>query len=302
MKATNFNKEKWIESIYEKGYNKYIIDNDILMINNKGHIIKLVCDDDNNNVDIVSINVNMSMFFNPRTKIEIISKVYDMFKANQLEYTNDDFGNGLKIILEDIVKYCNSNCETKTFITDFIYVYYLLYNEYSVTYFCNIENVTDEYVNDNKVMIWDELFTYTQNLANETHRVYGFLDTYKNHYITMYDDYGNVDILEYKVIDDSRENKKRDSNDLVEIVSDFTYIAKIDAPTHLSNYLSAFEFLMNNPTIFDDIEISAFMNNVDKFEKENKKDNNGEVKIAPLYTEVVFKYMVINHEIKLNQK
>ena len=57
---------------------------------------------------------------------------------------------------------------------------------------------------------------------------------------------------------------------------------------------------MNNPTLFDDLDNSSFMNNVDKFEGENNVNHNGIVKIAPLYTEVVFKYQVINHEIKLN--
>ena len=298
MKATNFNKEKWTNSIYEKGYNKYIIDNDILMINNKGHIIKLY-ENKNNDICISSMNVILERFFDPTIKLDIIVCIYDLFKKNETQYITND--KGLTLLQGDIVSYCKSNLiTTEIFATDFFFAYYLLHKDWITMYFVNIENVTDEYVNDNKVMIWDELFTYTQNLANETHRVYGFLDTYKNHYITMYDDYGNVDILEYKVIDDSRENKKRESNDLVEIVSDFAHIAKIDAPTQLSNYLSAFEFLMNNPTIFEDLDIASFMNNVDKFEKENKKDNNGEVKIAPLYTEVVFKYQVINHEIKLN--
>lgn len=298
MKATNFNKEKWTNSIYEKGYNKYIIDNDILMINNKGHIIKLY-ENKNNDICISSMNVILERFFDPTIKLDIIVCIYDLFKKNETQYITND--KGLTLLQGDIVSYCKSNLiTTEIFATDFFFAYYLLHKDWITMYFVNIENVTDEYVNDNKVMIWDELFTYTQNLANETHRVYGFLDTYKNHYITMYDDYGNVEILEYKVIDDSRENKKRESNDLVEIVSDFTHIVKIDAPTQLSNYLSAFEFLMNNPTIFEDLDNASFMNNVDKFEGENNVNHNGIVKIAPLYTEVVFKYQVINHEIKLN--
>ena len=206
----------------------------------------------------------------------------------------------LTLLQEDITSYCKANIlHTETFSTDFFFAYYLLYKDWATRYFVNIEDVTDEYVYK-KVMTWDELFTYTQGVAQETNRVYGFLDTYNNHYITMYDDYGNVDILEYKVIDNSRENKKRDSNDLVEIVSDFAHIAKIDAPTQLSDYLIAFEFLMNNPTLFDDLDNASFMNNVDKFEGENNVNYSGIVKIAPLYTEVVFKYQVINHEIKLN--
>lgn len=298
MKATNFNKEKWVNSIYEKNYNQYQIGNDTLMINNKGHIIKL-CENKNNDIRISSMNVSLDRFFDPSIKMDIIVSIYDLFKKNETHYITND--KGLALLQEDIISYCKSNLiTTETFATDFFFAYYFLHKDWVAKYFVNIEDVTDEYVKDNKVMIWDELFTYTQGVAQETNRVYGFLDTYNNHYITMYDDYGNVDILEYKVIDISRKNKNRESNDLVEIVSDFTHIAKIDAPTQLSDYLSAFEFLMNNPTLFDDLDNSTFMNNVDKFEGENNVNHNGIVKIAPLYTEVVFKYQVINHEIKLN--
>lgn len=298
MKATNFNKEKWVNSIYEKNYNQYQIDNDILMINNKGHIIKL-CENKNNDIRISSMNVSLERFFDPSIKLDIIVSVYDLFKKNESHYITND--KGLTLLQEDIISYCKSNLlTTEIFPTDFFFAYYLLHKDWVTRYFVNIEDVTDEYVNDNKVVTWDELFTYTQNLANKTHRVYGFLDTYNKKYITMYDDYGNVDILEYKVMDDSRENKKRELNDLVEIVSDFTHIAKIDAPTQLSDYLSAFEFLMNNPTLFDDLDNDSFMNNVDRFEGENNVNHNGIVKIAPLYTEVVFFKKFINHEIKLN--
>lgn len=298
MKATNFNKEKWVNSIYEKNYNQYQIGNDTLMINNKGHIIKLY-ENKNNDIRISSMNVNLGRFFDPSIKMDIIVSIYDLFKKNETHYITND--KGLTLLQEDIISYCKSNLiTTETFVTDFFFAYYLLHKDWVAKYFVNTEDVTDEYVKDNKVMIWDELFTYTQNLANETHRVYGFLDTYNNHYITMYDDYGNVEILEYNVIDISRKNKNRESNDLVEIVSDFTHIAKIDAPTQLSDYLSAFEFLMNNPTLFDDLDNNSFMNNVDKFEGENNVNHNGIVKIAPLYTEVVFFRKVINHEIKLN--
>lgn len=298
MKATNFNKEKWIDSIYEKNYNKYVIDNDVLMINNKGHIIKL-CENKNNDIRISSMNVSLERFFDPSIKLDIIVEILNSFKKSETNYLTNDFG--LALLHEDIISYCKANLITnEIFATDLFFAYYLLHRDWVTQYFVNIEDVTDEYVKDNKVMIWDELFTYTQELANETHRVYGFLDTYNNHYITMYDDYGNVEILEYNVIDGSRENKKRESNDLVEIVSDFTHIAKIDAPIQLSDYLIAFEFLMNNPTLFDDLDNDSFMNNVDRFEGENNVNHNGIVKIAPLYTEVVFKRKVINHEIKLN--
>jgi hypothetical protein len=298
MKATNFNKEKWVNSIYEKNYNHYQVDNDTLMINDKGHIIKL-SEDKNNDIRILSMNVNLSTFFNSSTKEDVIVSVYDLFKKNESHYINTI--RGWELLQEDIISYCKSNTRTtETFVTDFFFAYYLLHKDWVTSYFLNIEDITDEYIKNNKVMTWDELFTYTQGVAQETNRIYGFLDTYKNHYITMYDDYGNVEILEYNVIDGSRENKRRESNDLVEIMSDFTHIAKIDAPTQLSDYLSAFEFLMNNPTLFEDLEIVSFMNNVDKFEGENNVNHSGIVKIAPLYTEVVFKYQVINHEIKLN--
>lgn len=298
MKATNFNEEKWVNSIYEKNYNQYHIDNEILAINNKGHIIKLY-KNKNNDIRISSMNVSLKRFFDPSIKLDIIVSVYDLFKKNKSYYITND--KGLTLLQEDIISYCKSNLiTTEIFATDFFFAYYLLHKDCVTQYFVNIEDVTDEYVNDNKVVTWDELFTYTQNLANKTHRVYGFLDTYNKKYITMYDDYGNVDILEYKVMNDSRENKKRELNDLVEIVSDFTHIAKIDAPTQLSDYLSAFEFLMNNPTLFDDLDNDSFMNNVDRFEGENNVNHNGIVKIAPLYTEVVFFKKFINHEIKLN--
>jgi hypothetical protein len=298
MKANNFNELSFIQSFQNQDYNLYELDNETLLINDKGHIIKLYKIRDNE-IRISSMNVSLGSFFEPSIKLDIIVSVYDSFKNKEASHLTDDYG--LTLLQEDIISYFKSNIlHTETFSTDFFFQYYLLYKDWVTRYFVNIEDVTDDYVNDNKVMIWDELFTYTQNLAHETLRVYGFLDTYKNHYITMYDDYGNVDILEYKVIDDSRENKKRDSNDLVEIVSDFAHIAKIDAPTQLSNYLSAFEFLMNNPTLFEDLEIDSFMNNVDKFEGENNVNHSGIVKIAPLYTEVVFFRKVINHEIKLN--
>lgn len=298
MKATNFDKEKWIHLIHAKNYIHYQIDNDTLMINNKGHIIKL-SENKNNDIRILSMNVNLSTFFNSSIKEDVIVSVYDLFKKNESHYITND--KGLTLLQEDIISYCKANTRTtETFATDFFFAYYLLHRDWVTNYFINTENVTDEYVNNKKVMMWDELFTYTQELANETNRIYGFLDTYNNHYITMYDDYGNVEILEYNVVDISRKNKTRQSNDLIEIVSDFAHIAKIDAPTQLSDYLSAFEFLMNNPTIFDDLENDSFMNNVDKFEGENNVNHNGIVKIAPLYTEVVFKRKVINHEIKLN--
>ena len=297
MKANNFNELSFIQSFQNQDYHLYQLNDDKLLINNKGHIIKL-CENKDNEIRISSMNVSLGSFFDSSIKLDIIVRVYDLLKKNELYYITND--KGLTLLQEDIISYCKANIlHTETFSTDFFFAYYLLYKDWATRYFVNIEDVTDEYVYK-KVMTWDELFTYTQGVAQETNRIYGFLDTYKNHYITMYDDYGNVDILEYKVIDDSRENKKRESNDLVEIVSDFTHIAKIDAPTQLSDYLSAFEFLMNNPTLFEDLEISSFMNNVDKFEGENNVNHNGIIKIAPLYTEVVFKRKVINHEIKLN--
>ena len=296
MKANNFNKLNFIQSLQNQNYNFYEFEDEILLINDKGHIIKLYKIRDNE-IRISSMYVALGSFFEPSIKLDVIVSIYDLFKKNETHYITND--KGLTLLQEDIISYCKANIlHTETFSTDFFFAYYLLYKDWATRYFVNIEDVTDEYVYK-KVMTWDELFTYTQGVAQETNRIYGFLDTYKNHYITMYDDYGNVDILEYKVIDNSHENKKRGSNDLVEIVSDFTHIAKIDAPTQLSNYLSAFEFLMNNPTLFEDLEISSFMNNVDKFEGENNVNHNGIVKIAPLYTEVVFKYQVINQEIKL---
>lgn len=297
MKANNFNKEKWIDSIYEKNYNKYIIDDDILMINNKGHIIKLY-KDKNNDIRISSMNVSLERFFDPSIKLDIIVSIYDLFKKNETHYITND--KGLTLLQEDIITYCKAtSINSEIFATDFFFAYYLLHKDW-VSHFDNIEDVTNEYVNNKKVMTYDELLNYTQNLAHETHRIYGFLDTFKNHYITLYDDYGNVEILEYNVIDISQKNKSRQPNDMIEIVSDFAHITKIDAPIQLSDYLIAFEFLMFNPTLFEDLEISSFMNNVDKFEGENNVNHNGIDKIAPLYTEVVFKRKVINHEIKLN--
>lgn len=299
MKATNFNELSFIQMFQNQDYNLYELDTETLLINNKGHIIKLYKIRDNE-IRISSMNVSLESFFEPSIKLDVIVSVYDLFKKKDANHLTDDYG--LTLLQEDIISYCKASILfTETFSTDFFFQYYLLYKDWVTRYFINIEDVTNDYVGK-KVMTWDELFTYTQNLAHETHRVYGFLDTYKNHYITLYDDYGNVEILEYEVIDISQNNKKRQSNDMVEIVSDFAHIAKIDAPNQLSDYLSAFEFLMNNPTIFEDLEISSFMNNVDKFEGENNVNHSGEVKIAPLYTEVVFKYQVINHEIKLDKK
>lgn len=300
MKANNFNELSFIQMFQNQDYNLYELDTETLLINDKGHIIKLYKIRDNE-TRISSMNVSLGSFFAPSIKLDIIVRVYDLFKGKESNYLTDDYG--LALLQEDIISYCKANLlHTETFSTDFFFQYYLLYKDWATRYFVNIEDVTDDYVNSKKVMTWNELLIYTQDLAHETHRVYGFLDTYKNHYITMYDDYGNVEILEYEVIDISQSNKTRQSNDMVEIVSDFTHIAKIDAPNQLSDYLSAFEFLMNNPTIFEDLDNASFMNNVDKFEGENNVNHNGEVKIAPLYTEVVFKYQVINHEIKLDKK
>jgi hypothetical protein len=297
MKANNFNELSFIQSFQNQDYNLYELDNETLLINDKGHIIKLYKIRDNE-IRISSMNVSLGSFFDPSIKLDIIVSVYDLFKNKESNHLTDDYG--LTLLQEDIISYCKASLlTTETFSTDFFFQYYLLYKDWATRYFVNIKDVTDDYVGK-KVMKWDELFTHTQNLAHETHRVYGFLDTYKNHYITLYDDYGNVEILEYEVIDISQSNKTRQSNDMVEIVSDFTHIAKIDAPTQLSDYLSAFEFLMFNPTLFDDLDNSTFMNNVDKFEGENNVNHNGIIKIAPLYTEVVFKRKVINHEIKLN--
>jgi hypothetical protein len=150
-----------------------------------------------------------------------------------------------------------------------------------------------------KVMTWDELLTYTIGIAQKTDCVYGFLDFCDKHYITMIDDFGNVDVLEYEVIDISKTNKYREPNDMVEVVADFAHIVKVDAPQQLSDYLSAFEFLMNTPSLFNDLDNSTFMNNLDKIEGENNVNHNGIVKISPLYTEVIFKYMVVNRDIKL---
>jgi hypothetical protein len=86
---------------------------------------------------------------------------------------------------------------------------------------------------------------------------------------------------------------------MVEVVADFAHIVKVDAPQQLSDYLSAFEFLMNTPSLFNDLDNSTFMNNLDKIEGENNVNHNGIVKISPLYTEVIFKYMVVNRDIKL---
>ena len=298
MKANNFNELSFIQSFEKQNYCQYQLNDETLLINNKGHIIKLY-KNNNNETRISSMYVSLESFFESSIKLDIIVNIYNLFKKNQTHYITND--KGLTLLQEDIISYCKSNLlTTETFSTDFFFQYYLLYKDWATRYFVNIEDVTDDYVKDNKVMTWDELFTYTQGVAQETNRVYGFLDTYKNHYITMYDDYGNVEILEYNVIDCTQKNKTRKSNDLVEIVSDFTHIVKIDAPTQLSDYLIAFEFLMNNPTLFEDLENDSFMNNVDKFEGENNVNHNGIVKIAPLYTEVVFKRKVINHEIKLN--
>ena len=157
MKATNFNKEKWIDSIYEKGYNKYIIDNDILMINNKGHIIKLY-ENKNNEIRISSMNVSLGSFFEPSIKLDIIVCIYDLFKKNETQYITND--KGLTLLQGDIVSYCKSNLlTTEIFATDFFFAYYLLYKDWVTHHFVNIEDVTDDYVHDNKVMIWDELFT-----------------------------------------------------------------------------------------------------------------------------------------------
>ena len=279
MKADNFNGNFFVQSLQNQGYNLYELMYETLLINDKGHIIKWYENKDND-VRISSMNVSLESFFNSAIKLDVIVSIYDTLKKD----VGDDVDE-LILLQEKIISYCKASIlYTETFSTDFFFQYYLLYKDWVTRYFVNIEDVTDEYVNNKKVMTWDELFTYTQNLAHETHRIYGFLDTYKNHYITLYDDYGNVEILEYNVIDISQKNKSRQPNDMIEIVSDFAHITKIDAPTQLSDYLIAFEFLMNNPTLFDDLENSSFMNNVDKFEGENNVNHNGIDKIAPLYT------------------
>jgi hypothetical protein len=290
-----FNKKVFINLFVSDDYVEYVADNnDVLLIHKTGNIIKLVCDTDKP-VKITSINVNMNTFYNSLVKTEVIPVLYKLFKNNETHYVTNE--KGLALLHECIITYCETKSD-KTFSTDFIYAYYMAYKSKTTgTYFNSIEDVTEKYITH--IMTWDELLTYTINFSNETNCVYGFFDTYNKHYITMYDDYGNVSILEYNVIDNSKHNKYREPNDKVEIVADFAFITKIDAPQQLSDYLIAFEFLMNTPSIFKDLEISTFMNNVDKFEGENNVNHNGITKIAPLYTEVVFKQKVINHEIKL---
>lgn len=292
----NFNKNTFINSFVSNDYVEYADnDNDVLLIHKTGHIIKLVCGG-NKSVKVTSMNINMVTFYNPLIKIEVIPMVCKLFENNETHYVTND--KGLALLQDCIIKYCETKSNTETFSTDFLYAYYMTYRtKSSGTYFNTIEDVTSEYVNN--VMTWDELLTYTINLSHETNCVYGFFDTYDKHYITMYDDYGNVSILEYNVIDISTSRKYREPNDKVEIVADFAHVVKIDAPVQLSNYLCAFEFLMNNPTIFNDLDNTTFMNNVDKFEGENNVNHNGITKISPLYTEVVFKQQVINHVIEL---
>lgn len=291
-----FNKNVFINNFLSNGYVKYADnDNDVLLIHKTGHIIRLVCGTDNS-IKITSMNVNMNTFYHPLVKTEVIPMLYKLFENNETYYVTNE--KGLALLQDCIISYCETK-NTETFSPDFIYAYYMAYKtKPSGAYFTTIEDVTDKFVGA-KTMTWDELLTYAINLAHETNCIYGFFDTCKKHYITMYDDYGNVSVLEYEVIDVSKTNKHREPNDKVEIVADFTYVIKIDAPQQLSDYLIAFEFLMNNPTLFDDLDNSTFMNNLDKFEGENNVNHNGITKIAPLYTDVVFKRKVINHEIKL---
>ena len=128
-----------------------------LMINNKGHIIKLH-ENKNNEICILSMNIILERFFDPTIKLDIIVCIYDLFKKNETQYITND--KGLTLLQGDIVSYCKSNLfTTEIFATDFFFAYYLLYKDWVTHHFVNIEDVTDDYVNDNKVMIWDELFT-----------------------------------------------------------------------------------------------------------------------------------------------
>jgi hypothetical protein len=291
-----FNKNVFINNFLSNGYVKYADnDNDVLLIHKTGHIIRLVCGTDKS-VKITSMNVNMNTFYHPLVKTEVIPMLYKLFENNETYYVTNE--KGLALLQDCIIIYCETKY-IETFSPDFIYAYYMVNKtKPSGAYFTTIEDVTNQYVGA-KVMTWDELLTYTIGIAQKTDCVYGFLDFCDKHYITMIDDFGNVDVLEYEVIDISKTNKYREPNDMVEVVADFAHIVKVDAPQQLSDYLSAFEFLMNTPSLFNDLDNSTFMNNLDKIEGENNVNHNGIVKISPLYTEVIFKYMVVNRDIKL---
>ena len=146
MKANNFNELNFIQSFEKQNYRQYQLNDETLLINNKGNIIKLE-KDKNNDIRILSMDVILEKFFEPSIKLDIIVNIYNSFKKNQTYYITND--KGLTLLQEDIISYCKSNLlTTETFSTDFFFQYYLLYKDWVTRYFVNIEDVTDDYVNN----------------------------------------------------------------------------------------------------------------------------------------------------------
>ena len=126
MKANNFNELSFIQSFQNQDYHLYQLNDDKLLINNKGHIIKL-CEHKDNEIRISSMNVSLGSFFESSIKLDIIVRFYDLLKKNELYYITND--KGLTLLQEDIISYCKANIlHTETFSTDFFFAYYLLYN------------------------------------------------------------------------------------------------------------------------------------------------------------------------------
>lgn len=273
--------------------------NKSVAVNKFGKIVEIMVRE--KEIVVREMQVNTRRFVMPSTKVQVIPRMFLLYKSEHSIFTED------KYLDEDMIKlfekYCNEvYYDGFTFNQYFFYAYYKV-NERYINYpsedlscsvaFYDIKNVTSAYIKIN-FMTWDEITTYIQNRANDENKLYGFLVHKENRYILMYDDYGNVEVLKYKVLDEIKDGKLSWEN-LIEIEYNFKFVKKICKPQNIATYLYAFDFLSNNPNLFNDMSIYTFIHNVDKYEK--CEENS--MKVPPLYTEVMFKQLVVKGVVEL---
>lgn len=273
--------------------------NKSVAVNKFGKIIELMVGEK----DFVmrEMQANGHRFVSPSTKTQVISRVFSLYKDGRSDFSED------KYVVEDMVdqikKYCNEvYYDDFSFNPIFFYAYYKVNQRYlehpnedlscSVAFY-NIQNVTSEYTKKH-FMTWDEMTNYVQKRANDDNKLYGFLVHKENRYILMYDDYGYVEVLKYKVLDEIKDGKLSWDN-LVEIEYDFKFVRKICKPQSVGNYLYAFEYLLRNPKLFNDVSVYTYIHNIEKYEKDEKNSD----KVPPLYTEVTFKQLVVKEIVEL---
>lgn len=273
--------------------------NKSVAVNRFGKIIEIMVGE--KDLAMREMQANGHRFVSPSTKIQVIPRVFSLYKDERSDFIED------KEVVEDLIyqieKYSNAvYFDDFSFNPMFFYAYYKVNQRYlehpnedlscSVAFY-NIQNVTSEYTKK-YFMTWDEMTNYVQKRANDDNKLYGFLVHKGNRYILMYDDYGNVEVLKYKVLDEIKDGKLS-WNNLVEMEYDFKFVRKICRPQSVGNYLYAFEYLLNNPKLFNDVSRYTFIHNVEKYEKGEENSH----KVPPLYTEVTFKQLVVKEIVEL---